>query len=173
MNIANLQLEGLYLVLAALNNALVAKGLMSREEMDLALRVAEETAAADRSSEDLNQSNRDALAFPARLLRLANNGGSDGQILSFSELAKMVGRLKDASPEAVDDADAEQVFYASENGDKWVLFTDVGGRRFVRHIPANRSGGQISITELESFRERDPHSPQNQRLEELLRHSAF
>ena len=38
MNIANLQLEGLYLALAAINNALVEKGVLSREEMSLALR---------------------------------------------------------------------------------------------------------------------------------------
>jgi hypothetical protein len=177
MNTANLQLEGLYLVIAALNNALVAKGMMSREEIDLALRVAEETARGDHGA-DMSEPNRDAVAFPARLLRLANNGASDGQIQPFSELAKLVGQLKDDRGEAKEGAASYQAdpsetpFYTSENGDRWVLFTDVGGRQFVRHIPTHRSGGQISITDLEAFRERDPHSPQNQHLEELLREKA-
>lgn len=59
-------------------------------------------------------------------------------------------------------------FYTSENGDAWSLVTDVGGRRFVRHTPTHRSGGQVSVTDLEAFRQRDPHSPQNARLEALL-----
>lgn len=178
MNTANLQLEGLYLVIAALNNALVAKGMMSREEIDMSLRVAEETARGDPGCTDMSESNREAVAFPARLLRLANNGASDGQIQPFSELAKLVGQLKDDM--VVGDVDSasyetdpyETPFYTSENGDKWLLFTDVGGRKFVRHIPTHRSGGQISITDLEAFRERDPHTPQNQHLEELLREKA-
>jgi hypothetical protein len=66
-------------------------------------------------------------------------------------------------PDAVDPS--EIVFYTSENGDKWALVTDVGGRKFVRHTPSDRSGGEVSLTDLESFRERDPHSPQNERLE--------
>lgn len=178
MNTANLQLEGLYLVMAALNNALVAKGVMSREEIDLALRVAEETARGDPGCTDMSEPNREAIAFPARLLRLANNGASDGQIQPFSELARLVGQLKDdggvgnkdSAPYQADPS--ETLFYTSENGDRWLLFTDVGGRQFVRHIPTQRSGGQISITDLEAFRERDPHSPQNQHLEERLRKRA-
>jgi hypothetical protein len=86
MNTANLQLEGLYLVIAALNNALVAKGVMSRQEIDMAFRMAEETADADRNIDDMSEANREVIAFPARLLRLANNGASDGQIQPFSEL---------------------------------------------------------------------------------------
>jgi hypothetical protein len=175
MNTANLQLEGLYLVIAALNNALVAKGMMSREEIDMSLRVAEETARGDPECTDMSEPNRDAVAFPARLLRLANNGASDGQIQPFSELAKLVGQLKEDGGDANEDSatyrvdPSETPFYTSENSDRWLLFTDVGGRQFVRHIPTHRSGGQISITDLAAFRERDPHTPQNQHLEELLR----
>ena len=95
MNTANLQLEGLYLVVAALNNALVKKGLLSREEIDQALRRAEETAIDDdRAIEDLSPSNRDAIAFPARLLALANRSASDNEIPGFAELAKMVATTK-------------------------------------------------------------------------------
>ncbi len=96
MNTANLQLEGLYLVVAALNEALVEKGVLGRDEIDQALRLAEETAIGDdRAVEDLSPSNRDAVAFPARLLALANRMGSEGGIASFSELARMVGSTKE------------------------------------------------------------------------------
>ena len=96
MNTANLQLEGLYLVVAALNNALVKKGLLSRDEIDLALRRAEETAIGDdRVAEDLRPASRDAIAFPARLLALANRTASEDEISTFSELARMVGSTKE------------------------------------------------------------------------------
>lgn len=169
MNSANLQLEGFYLVVAALNNALVAKGIMSREDIDRALRVAEETAASDTNT--LGESSREAVAFPARLLRLANNGASDGQIQPFSELARLVGQTKDdvkKLDDAVEIDPSEVIFYASSNGDSWALVTDVGGRHFVRHTPGKSSGGEVSLTDLESFRQRDPHSSQNQELEKLL-----
>lgn len=95
MNTANLQLEGLYLVVAALNNALVKKGLLSREEIDQALRRAEESAIDDdRATEELSPANRDAIAFPARLLALANRSASADEIPGFAELAKMVGTTK-------------------------------------------------------------------------------
>lgn len=174
MNSANLQLEGFYLVIAALNNALVAKGIMSREEIDLVLRVAEETATADINIEEMSDSNREAVAFPARLLRLANNGASDNQIQPFSELARLVGQTKVQEVAAEDEGEAvavdptEIVFYSSENGDRWALVTDVGDRKFIRHTPTHLSGGQVALTDLESFRQRDPSSPQNQKLEALL-----
>jgi hypothetical protein len=170
MNTANLQLEGFYLVIAALNNALVAKGIMTREEVDGVMRVAEETALIDPGANGMSPPSRDAITFPARLLRLANNGASDGQIQPFSELAKLVGQTKGAEPPAevaaVDPSEIE--FYRGGNGDKWALVTDVGGRRFVRHTPTHLSGGQVSLSDLESFRERDPDSPQNEALETLL-----
>lgn len=96
MNTANLQLEGLYLVIASLNNALVRKGVLSRDEVDLALRRAEQTALGDdRVAEDMRSANRDAIAFPARLLALANRTASAEEISSFSELARMVGSTKE------------------------------------------------------------------------------
>jgi hypothetical protein len=171
MNTANLQLQGLYIVVASLSSALVRKGVLSREELDSTLRTAEERALSFRTKE-LAPSNREAVAFPARLLRMANIGEGDGELQGFSELAKMVGELSD-DEETVESLPArgegkDQQFYTSENGDQWDLVTDVGGRRFVRHTPTPRSGGQIEVTDLEAFREREPHSIQNQRLEEML-----
>ncbi len=95
MNIANLQLEGLYLAVAAINNLLVTKGLVSREELDTVLRRAEATAIGDdRMVEDMSPANRDAVAFPIRLLQLANNSADQDGTVPFSELARMVGETK-------------------------------------------------------------------------------
>ena len=96
MNTANIQLEVIYLVVAALNNAMVKKGILSRDEIELALRRAEETAIGDdRVAEDLSPANRDAIAFPARLLALANRTASEDEISTFSELARMVATTKE------------------------------------------------------------------------------
>ena len=96
MNTANLQLEGLYLAIAAVNNVLVERGLLTREEVDLSLRRAEQTALGDyRAEEDLSSAERDAVAFAPRLLAIANNSASDGFTPPFSELARMVGQTKE------------------------------------------------------------------------------
>lgn len=47
MNVANLQLEGLMMAIAAVNNALVHKGLLSVDEVDIALRRAEAAMTSD------------------------------------------------------------------------------------------------------------------------------
>lgn len=100
MNVANLQLQGLYLAQAAINNALVAKGVLTREEIDKALKIAEQTAPGDdRLVEDMNPAARDAVAFPARLLALANNSASENEIPLFSELARLVGQTKGHYPD--------------------------------------------------------------------------
>ena len=96
MNSATLQLEGLYLAIAAMHETLIGKGVLSRQEVDDAMRSAENTALNDyRSMENLRPAERDALAFPARLLRMANATVSDGTALSFSALARRVGTGKD------------------------------------------------------------------------------
>lgn len=41
MNAANLQLEGLMMAVAAINNALVHRGMLSVDDIDVALRKAE------------------------------------------------------------------------------------------------------------------------------------
>lgn len=99
MNVANLQLEGLYLAVASINDLLVRKGVVSREEIDLALRRAEQTALGDDRMQDLSPAERDAVAFPSRLLAAANDTALDGFIPPFSELARHVGKTKDAYPD--------------------------------------------------------------------------
>ena len=96
MNTANLQLQGLMMAVAAVNQALVAKGVITTEELDRTLAVSEQTALGeDRAAEDLSPANRDALVFPIRVLRLANRMAGDDDVASFSELARMIGETKD------------------------------------------------------------------------------
>jgi hypothetical protein len=96
MNVANLQLEGLMMAIASLNNLLVHKGLLSVDDIDLALRKAEAGMTGDeRVYEDMSPANRDAICFPIRLLLLANNAQSETDVPPFSELAKMMGQTKE------------------------------------------------------------------------------
>ena len=96
MNTANLQLEGLYLAIAAVNEALITKGLLSRDEIGHALRVAEQSVIGDdRAVEDLRPAERDAVAFPCRVLLEALATSGDGQSPSFSDLARRVGAGKE------------------------------------------------------------------------------
>jgi hypothetical protein len=95
MNTANLQLEGLVMAVAAITEALIAKGALSRDEVDHSLAVCEQTALGDeRISEDLSPANRDAVVFPIRLLRLANTMAADQGLPAFAELARRVGETK-------------------------------------------------------------------------------
>lgn len=75
------------MAIAAVNNMLVLR----REDIDLALRRAEQTAVGDHRREELSAANRDAIAFAPRLLALANTSAADGVTPPFSELARMVG----------------------------------------------------------------------------------
>ncbi len=95
MNTANLQLEGLYLALAATLNLLREKGLISEAEIDSALAAAEVKATfdPDRPSE-LSPAHVDAICFPLRLLRLANHAHAEGRAPTFTELAMRVGETK-------------------------------------------------------------------------------
>jgi hypothetical protein len=61
----------------------------------------------------------------------------------------------------------ERVFYASENGDEWLLSKD-NGVVVVRHQPNVASGGQARTFTLESFLTDQQHSAQNQALRELI-----
>ena len=95
MNTANLQLEGLLLAMAQLNRALVRNGVLSAEEVDGALHLAEASATSEeRMTQDLSPANRDAVCFPIRLLRLANSKMSAQEELSFSDLAREIGESK-------------------------------------------------------------------------------
>lgn len=95
MKTADLQLEGLMMALAGLNQTLVAKGVVTVEEIDRSLARSEQTVLGDdRVVEDLSPANRDAIAFPIRLLRLANNMSDGAGTPAFAELARMVGETK-------------------------------------------------------------------------------
>jgi hypothetical protein len=94
MNTANLQLEGLYLAVAAINNSLVERGVLTREDVDISLRRAEQVAIGDDRSDNMSPANRDAMTFAARFLRLANNMLGDGFTQPFSDLAEMIGETK-------------------------------------------------------------------------------
>lgn len=96
MNVANLQLEGLLIAIASLNNLLVRKGIVSVDEIDVAMAKAEANIVGDeRVYEDMSPAQRDATCFPIRLLKLANLGQSEGSIQSFAELARLVGQTKE------------------------------------------------------------------------------
>jgi hypothetical protein len=93
MNTANLQLEGLYMAVAALVEALKQKGTLNANEVDVALARAERSAAEGR--DDLPPANLEAICFPIRLLRLANTTSFAGHPLPFKELTRRVGEAKD------------------------------------------------------------------------------
>ncbi|QCI68522.1 hypothetical protein [Phreatobacter stygius] len=94
MNTANLQLEGLCMAVAALTRLLVQKGVVTADEVDLALHRAEANLTSeDRQAEDMSPANRNAVVFPLRLLRLANRRLNQPEP-SFAELAVLVGETK-------------------------------------------------------------------------------
>jgi hypothetical protein len=45
-------------------------------------------------AEDMSPANRDAVVFPVRVLRMANNMAGDRDVPPFAELARMVGETK-------------------------------------------------------------------------------
>src|SRR5690606_3424052 len=95
MNVASLQIEGLLMAVAAINNMLTRKGVLSVEEVDLALRKVEASLTGDdRLYEDMSPANRDAVCFPIRLLITANNAQGEASVPSFTELTRMVGLNK-------------------------------------------------------------------------------
>lgn len=95
MNTANLQLEGVYAAVTALMTALRDKGLLSRDDLDRALGQAETALITDsRRPAGLSAANVEAICFPLRYLRLANQASPDNRPLSFSALATLVGQSK-------------------------------------------------------------------------------
>lgn len=94
MNTANLQLEGLYLAIAAINHLLVRKGIVDRDEITLALGNAEKLVLGEQRNQDISAANREAVAFPIRLLQLALESSDDEGTIRFSELARLVGETK-------------------------------------------------------------------------------
>lgn len=88
MNTANLQLEGLYVALAALVEAIREKGLLDGEEIEQALLRAE--TLAPMRSEPMPEPNIAAIKFPARLLRIANQAATRGEHLSFEDMTRRI-----------------------------------------------------------------------------------
>ncbi|HQZ11383.1 MAG TPA: hypothetical protein PK286_00735 [Devosia sp.] len=95
MNTANLQLEGLYMAIAAMTEALKQKGLLNAGEVDTALARAEQSVA-EGAERYLSPANLEAISFPIRLLRIANSTSFAGHPRPFSELTRRVGEVKDA-----------------------------------------------------------------------------
>jgi hypothetical protein len=90
MNTANLQLEGVYIVLAALLEALMAKGHFDRNQLISILAEAERGIAVDSSRPaEIRDANVEAIAFPARFLKSALAASSDGRKRSFAEIVSL------------------------------------------------------------------------------------
>jgi hypothetical protein len=95
MNTANLQLEGLYVVVAALLVAMRDKGIFEAGELDELLAETEAALVADPSrSAEMRGANVEAICFPVRLLRQAVQAPTAGRRPSFMELASRVGQTK-------------------------------------------------------------------------------
>lgn len=95
MNVANLQLEGLMMAIASINHVLVRKGILSAQEIEIALRKAEAIERGAERTEEMSPANRDAINFPLRLLQLANRCQPEADLPPFSELAQLVGQFKE------------------------------------------------------------------------------
>lgn len=94
MNVANLQLEGLVMAVAAVNRLLVSKGLVTADEVDMALHGVEASLTGDeRLFADMSPAQRDAVCFPVRLVRMVN-ARPEIEELSFSDFARLVGQTK-------------------------------------------------------------------------------
>jgi hypothetical protein len=66
-------------------------------------------------------------------------------------------------------AAASRVFYASENGDQWLLERELEvDRIYVRHLPNVSSGGESRTMDLDTFLGREKNTPQNQSLLRLI-----
>ncbi|MCI4677475.1 hypothetical protein K9U39_18420 [Rhodoblastus acidophilus] len=91
MNTANLQLEGVYIVLASLLEALVAKGAFDQAELVAILSDVERRIGADSSRPvEIRESNVEAAQFPARFLKSALRASSDGRKPSFAEIVSLI-----------------------------------------------------------------------------------
>jgi hypothetical protein len=95
MNTANLQLEGLYLVLATLLEAMCEKRVFQREEIESLLAKAESALRADANRlQEMRDANVEAICFPVRLLRQALQVSANEGRFSFGDLASRVGQAK-------------------------------------------------------------------------------
>ncbi|GLR57156.1 hypothetical protein [Rhizobium indigoferae] len=92
MNTANLQLKGLIMAMASICDAIVEKELLTSGELNAALAKAKQ-AIEDDDDHELSDANRAAILFPIRVLQLAEEAGRRGERLTFSDYAKLVGKM--------------------------------------------------------------------------------
>jgi hypothetical protein len=93
MNVANLQLEGLLVVLSEFARLFADGDPTRRSQLQEALKRAEAVITADgQRLAQLSASQRESLLFPARYLACATQPGAEGA--PFSQLAAQVGENK-------------------------------------------------------------------------------
>lgn len=106
MNTANLQLQGLYAVIAELLRTLSDKGVLEDADVQGLLRRAEHSAGRDAEQRnEHSMAELEAVLFPIRLLMEARAAGERDERLGFSDLARAVGQSKPARPGVVRDED--------------------------------------------------------------------
>jgi hypothetical protein len=99
MNTANLQLEGMLLALYALLDAIKRKGLLDEQEIEEALRQAEMTAVAEVGDRaEISKSNGEAICFPIRFLRKANEMAAG--LEDFATITQLVAETKQPATSA-------------------------------------------------------------------------
>ena len=94
MNVANLQIEGLLMAVAAVNHVLVKKGSVTQTEIDEALAKAQANMTSEERSQELSPAHQDAINFPIRVLQITNHCAPEADLPPFSDLARMVGEIK-------------------------------------------------------------------------------
>lgn len=94
MNTANLQMEGLVLALSRLLETLRRKGLLTQQEIESALREADEASRMDCAGRNISPAQAEAVRFPIRFLLAGTNIGS-GPAVTFSSLATLIGTTRD------------------------------------------------------------------------------
>ena len=94
MNTANMQLEGVYAVLAALLHALRDKAVLSDAEIDRMLADVERDIASDERPAEVRSANVDAMCFPVRFLRTSLRASAQGQRPSFAKVAAQIKQLR-------------------------------------------------------------------------------
>jgi hypothetical protein len=92
MNTANLELEGLYVAIAAVHHLLVQKGVITLAELQDALDEAHTVARGAVKERGLSGSNKEAICFPVRFLRLASDKADRGEAVDFHSVTREIGR---------------------------------------------------------------------------------
>ncbi|MDX3930109.1 MAG: hypothetical protein QHC90_30560 [Shinella sp.] len=90
MNTANLELQGLYLAMAAINDLLVRKQLLTHPEIRGALSLAATVVEQSTRNASLSRSNGKAVQFPLHFLAMASESSESGKPVDFHCIAKEV-----------------------------------------------------------------------------------